>query len=124
MFRSTRARYRRSWRGVCGTVALLMLAAGSAWAQAADPTLVPSEAGRDLFLRQWEVNDPRAPAGDGLGPMYNARSCAECHHQGGVGGAGGADHDVELLCLLPPEDATRVNRTKFIAGIKKIHPTL
>ena len=28
-------------------------------------------------------NDPRNHSGDGLGPVFNAKSCAECHHQAG-----------------------------------------
>lgn len=36
-------------------------------------------AGEELFLRQWTVGDKRSVAGDGLGPMYNAASCIECH---------------------------------------------
>lgn len=58
------------------------------------PTARASEvaAGRDLFEREWAKNDPDAH-GDGLGPVYNATSCAACHFQGGLGGAGSADHN-------------------------------
>ncbi len=45
--------------------------------------------GRELFTREWLPNDKRSFAGDGLGPVHNARSCVACHNQGGVGGAGG-----------------------------------
>ena len=45
-------------------------------------------AGRELFTREWLPGDKRSHAGDGLGPVFNARSCAACHHQGGIGGAG------------------------------------
>ncbi len=44
--------------------------------------------GRELFTRVWEPGDKRSFAGDGLGPVFNGRSCAECHKQGGMGGAG------------------------------------
>jgi CxxC motif-containing protein (DUF1111 family) len=44
--------------------------------------------GKELFTREWLPNDKRSFAGDGLGPVHNARSCVACHHQGGVGGAG------------------------------------
>ena len=44
--------------------------------------------GKELFTREWLPGDPRSYAGDGLGPMYNARSCAACHNLGGIGGAG------------------------------------
>ncbi len=46
------------------------------------------EAGKELFTREWLPNDKRSFAGDGLGPVHNARSCLACHNQGGVGGAG------------------------------------
>jgi mono/diheme cytochrome c family protein len=44
--------------------------------------------GKELFTREWLPGDKRSHAGDGLGPLFNARSCAACHRQGGVGGAG------------------------------------
>ena len=44
-----------------------------------------SQAGRDLFLHEWTPGDPLASSGDGLGPVFNAKSCAACHQQGGVG---------------------------------------
>lgn len=56
----------------------------------------PVGVGRALFHREWVPNDPRAHGGDGLGPMYNAMSCVECHNLGGPGGAGTKEHDVEL----------------------------
>ncbi len=45
-------------------------------------------AGKELFTREWLPGDKRSHAGDGLGPVFNARSCAACHSQGGVGGSG------------------------------------
>ena len=44
--------------------------------------------GRELFTREWLPNDKRSHAGDGLGPVFNARSCVACHNRGGIGGAG------------------------------------
>ena len=43
--------------------------------------------GRQLFERNWTPANPQL-GGDGLGPLFNARSCAACHNQGGVGGGG------------------------------------
>jgi hypothetical protein len=43
--------------------------------------------GSELFVHNWQPHDPQA-GGDGLGPVFNATSCAACHFQGGVGGAG------------------------------------
>ncbi len=69
------------------------------WASAAT-----KEAGRDLFEHEWAANDPLAH-GDGLGPVYNAKSCAACHFQGGVGGAGDAAHNIHNYDALPtPRD--------------------
>src|SRR4029077_20858694 len=42
-------------------------------------------AGAELFNHEWTPKDPLTK-GDGLGPVFNARSCVECHHQGGPGG--------------------------------------
>jgi CxxC motif-containing protein (DUF1111 family) len=56
-------------------------------------------AGRELFVREWKPGDRRSHGGDGLGPVFNARSCAECHNQGGVGGGGSNAHDVEIATL-------------------------
>ena len=53
--------------------------------------------GRELFARQWVPGDSRSHGGDGLGPVYNERSCLGCHHQGGPGGAAGADKNIEIL---------------------------
>ncbi len=55
------------------------------------------ELGRDLFLREWVPNDRRSHGGDGLGPVYNERSCAGCHHQAGPGGGGSADKNIEII---------------------------
>jgi CxxC motif-containing protein (DUF1111 family) len=55
------------------------------------------ELGRDLFAREWVPNDRRSHGGDGLGPVYNERSCAGCHHQSGPGGAGSLDKNIEII---------------------------
>jgi CxxC motif-containing protein (DUF1111 family) len=41
--------------------------------------------------------------GDGLGPVFNARSCAACHFQGGVGGGGGIEHNAVSYEVFPRE---------------------
>jgi CxxC motif-containing protein (DUF1111 family) len=48
------------------------------------------EVGKELFTREWQPGDKRSFAGDGLGPVHNARSCVACHDQGGIGGSGRA----------------------------------
>src|SRR5262249_24578689 len=64
-----------------------------------------SEAGRDLFLHEWTPGDPLAAQGDGLGPVFNATSCAACHKQGGVGGSGLVEHNVTVFTRAPKPGA-------------------
>ncbi|MFO0811914.1 MAG: di-heme oxidoredictase family protein [Gemmatales bacterium] len=52
-----------------------------------------AERGQELFAHEWTAHDPFA-GGDGLGPVFNATSCASCHFQGGLGGAGETRGDV------------------------------
>ena len=52
--------------------------------------------GRELFATRWVPRDPRCHGGDGLGPLYNATSCLECHDLGGPGGAGPAERNVDM----------------------------
>jgi CxxC motif-containing protein (DUF1111 family) len=60
-----------------------------------------ANAGQILFNHEWEANDPLCPNGDGLGPVFNARSCAACHHQNGPGGSGSAEHNVTTFLVQP-----------------------
>lgn len=46
-----------------------------------------AERGQELFSHEWTAGDSLA-GGDGLGPVFNANSCAACHFQGGLGGGG------------------------------------
>jgi Di-haem oxidoreductase, putative peroxidase len=56
--------------------------------------------GRALFDRRWLPNDARCHGGDGLGPVFNATSCLECHSQGGPGGGGPARTNAELVTVV------------------------
>src|SRR5438067_6944781 len=58
------------------------------------------ERGKELFTREWTAGDRRSHAGDGLGPVYNAQSCAACHRLGGVGGAGTNETNVSLVSVF------------------------
>ncbi len=64
-----------------------------------------SEAGRDLFLHEWKPGDKLAAGGDGLGPVFNASSCAACHSQAGVGGSGSQEHNVTVFTRAPKPGA-------------------
>jgi CxxC motif-containing protein (DUF1111 family) len=41
--------------------------------------------GEVIFRRQWVSAPASTTSSDGLGPLYNARACAQCHPQGGRG---------------------------------------
>jgi CxxC motif-containing protein (DUF1111 family) len=91
-------------------VVLAMIAAMGRPAGAADPAEVekakedPAIArGRELFSREWVPGDRRSHGGDGLGPVYNERSCLGCHHQGSSGAGGGsAGVNIEIITPASP----------------------
>ncbi len=58
-------------------------------------------AGQALFEHEWQVNDPLSHGGDGLGPVFNAKSCVTCHFQGGVGGAGPGKNNILAFEVIP-----------------------
>lgn len=102
-------------RRLAGFGLLAALALGSYWYLFSDglpiiwgPTASAKEiaAGRELFEHEWAPNDPLAN-GDGLGPVFNAKSCASCHFQGGLGGGGGNEHNAVSFEVFPrPADPT------------------
>ena len=84
---------------VVATVAVVAAAAGAkVWSGRVTPEQLA--AGKVLFEHEWTVDDPLA-GGDGLGPVFNARSCVECHFQGGVGGGGPNKHNVSAFEVVP-----------------------
>lgn len=76
--------------------------------------------GRDLFEMTWAPTHQQNPEPDGLGPLYNERSCLACHSLGGIGGAGPTSKNIDLLSPtirpgeLPPDD--------LIARMQRVHP--
>jgi CxxC motif-containing protein (DUF1111 family) len=96
-----------TWRRTAGSCAAIfsvwfLSSMTLAWLRL--PTASDLLAGEQLFAHKWETGDSLAAAGDGLGPVFNARSCAECHFQGGVGGGGGLQHNVAAFEVLPTVD--------------------
>ena len=63
--------------------------------------------GLALFEHEWEPDDALA-GGDGLGPVFNGRSCVACHFQGGVGGGGNSQHNVVSFEALPTVDRPKL----------------
>ena len=72
--------------------------ATSSWAGSGEPpTTARISEGLRLFLTDWSFANREGLGGDGLGPLFNERSCVACHSQGGAGGAGGSRVDVLIL---------------------------
>jgi hypothetical protein len=71
--------------------------------------------GEALFAKEWVRDDPAGHGGDGLGPVYNERSCVACHGLASPGGAGPASKNVFILTAVP-------NRGKLPAGLERVHP--
>ncbi len=90
-------------------------------AKQVEPLDAQFQRGRALFLKRWMNADVASPLGDGLGPVFNARSCAECHNQTRPGGAGSLEHNVDLLSVFPPNIRT-TDRTTFAARMTAIDP--
>jgi CxxC motif-containing protein (DUF1111 family) len=83
---------------------------GPLWAADDAPKVIKAgeiARGRQLFTRVWRPHDPRcrvdksipSKPGDGLGPVFNDTSCVACHSQGGTGGAGPAEKNVQIVVL-------------------------
>jgi CxxC motif-containing protein (DUF1111 family) len=88
-----------------------------------------ADAGKTLFTHEWTANDSLSPGGDGLGPVFNANSCAACHHQGGVGGSGGLDNNVTLFSIrsgspggMPREGVLHAKAIQGRVSLAQIQP--
>jgi CxxC motif-containing protein (DUF1111 family) len=90
-----------------------------------------AQAGQVLFHHEWTANDPLCNGGDGLGPVYNARSCVACHNQGGPGGGGGTEHNVTVFSIDPERPGERprtgvvhAHAVKYPETLSQVHPGL
>lgn len=92
------------WRRSFSLASVLAVALSSSTARANDPQRVAR--GKELFVRTWTPFDEMSPKGDGLGPLFNAESCVACHAQGGTGGAGPNEFNVQLLTLTAAANPT------------------
>jgi CxxC motif-containing protein (DUF1111 family) len=97
----------RVWRRL-GVGILVLLASWALWVlfpgvpvlRAPHASFQIKEAGLTIFEHEWKQGDPLA-RGDGLGPVFNERSCTACHFQGGVGGGGDVSHNVTAFEVHP-----------------------
>ncbi len=115
----------------------LVKVGGLVWPAAGVGTvdLAAVAAGHQLFDHAWTERDPLS-SGDGIGPVFNARSCVECHSQGGGGGGGPIAHNVTVYGLggAPAGSAasiprigvvhTHAIRPEFQETLNHVHPAL
>ncbi len=97
------------------------------WGPRADAST--KAAGAALFEHDWQPHDAMAK-GDGLGPVFNGRSCVACHFQGGVGGGGGVKQNVRAFEAVPTKDRPEVAgglvhlfavENRFLENSEKLH---
>ena len=104
MSRSVRAIWRYSlfrYSTLAACLCVIWLAESAVVAHYSRPSEAQLAQGRALFEHKWTENDSLSGGGDGLGPVFNATSCVECHLQGGVGGAGPNKFNVKTFEILP-----------------------
>jgi CxxC motif-containing protein (DUF1111 family) len=108
----------------------LILAAG--WLQAvaiaqeaaprAAPAVPPAVGqGGELFKKHFIAGVPIAPGGDGLGPTFNHVSCAACHRQGGLGGAGPVDVNAAMLSAQPMKSVSAPQQDDYRQALRRTH---
>src|SRR5262245_18626125 len=113
-------RSNRTWWVVVGVIAVLPVGWRMlTWQRfkLANVDSAMAKAGDELFHHQWKANDTLSPDGDGLGPVFNERSCVACHSQGGSGGGGPLEKNVttfsiRLLAQKPREGVVHAFASK------------
>jgi CxxC motif-containing protein (DUF1111 family) len=103
-------------------VGLRMLLWQKARSQPVDEAM--ARTGQTLFLHEWTPRDPLAAGGDGLGPVFNAKSCIACHNQGGAGGGGGLEHNVTVFTIRPADPREKPRQGVVHAFAIKYQETL
>ena len=88
----------------------------------------PSPAlGRQIFEHNWARPETWAgpeelgDGGDGLGPVFNATSCAECHALGGPGGAGLNSENAVLFSVVSDAPAARHTQLAALRRARTVH---
>jgi CxxC motif-containing protein (DUF1111 family) len=114
----------RSFRA-CGYAAGLWIVTAGALSEttaAQGKKTAHAEHGQELFERVWQPGNDSQAGGDGLGPLFNERSCIACHHLGGIGGAGPNKNNVTVLTAVVPENTP--DKGLFQARLADLHPGL
>ncbi|MEL6109150.1 MAG: di-heme oxidoredictase family protein [Planctomycetota bacterium] len=103
---------------LCAGFTFLWVANFGAFAASPDSIVL----GKQLFERQWTARNP-ALGNDGLGPLFNARSCASCHQQGGIGGAGGAEFNAKTIAIETMRiEGGPVSNDRLAQMVRAFHP--
>jgi CxxC motif-containing protein (DUF1111 family) len=79
--------------------------------------------GRQLFMEEFTPLPP-GEQGDGLGPVFNHRSCVACHHAGGVGGAGDHRFNARTFSVRQLQYDGRRSGVSLQAAVAGVHPGL
>lgn len=80
--------------------------------------------GNALFRKLWVSSPSSTQASDGLGPLFNARGCQNCHLKDGRGHtpAGAADDAVSMFLRLSVPAHTDAERRALADGTEKVIP--
>jgi len=78
------------------------------------------ELGRSLFERLWVTAPSSTQAADGLGPLYNARSCRSCHPRNGRGQPPEGSGEESVSLLLRVDVPPRNDRERQSLGEHKV----
>jgi CxxC motif-containing protein (DUF1111 family) len=120
-------RFRSRW----GTLSIVLVAAGLSPSLAAAGDALPADpagsiasgsvsAGKELFERKFAAGEMASRRGDGLGPVFNHVSCVACHLQGGIGGGGPIDVNVQILSAQLTTGA-RPDTSVIVRDLRKLH---
>lgn len=121
MYANLRARCCARAVGCWLTVIVLIVSSGTAWSLELDQAEAERAAlarGQELFERNWKVEHDPTRQRDGLGPLFNDRSCIACHMQGGIGGGGPLSKNVDVLTVHKPRGSLEAARRRLTS----LHP--
>jgi CxxC motif-containing protein (DUF1111 family) len=76
--------------------------------------------GQSHFMRKWQPNDPRSHGGDGLGPVFNEKSCLGCHNLGGPGGGGPSSRNVQILTPILTTTGNQKPEAQALAKLARV----
>ncbi len=108
-------------RATCVIVAMLCTTA-AAFAEDPEQLKQIQQLGRQVFDHEWVAGAPLNQGGDGLGPVFNDRSCVACHSQGGSGGAGPLEKNVDVLVTQSSMNLGQLRRSR--GALANVHPAL